>query len=163
VLQPTSLGERGVTAVFEDPEGALFGAVRSKNGDPEDYSGDLNEWFWIDLWTDDVSKSAAFYRGVAGFDVVPIEGNEVRDGVRLVAGGYARAGIMQKHGQGTSTVWLPYVRVADVGAAVARARAAGGTVVKEPIEMPRAIVAIVGDPTGAPVGVVQLRDGAAKP
>jgi hypothetical protein len=36
MVAPTMLGERGETAVFKDPEGTLFGVVRSKNGDPAD-------------------------------------------------------------------------------------------------------------------------------
>jgi predicted enzyme related to lactoylglutathione lyase len=55
-----------------------------------------------------------------------------------------------------SAVWLPYVRVADAAAAVERARAAGGKVLRSPVNLPQAIVAIVADPTGAAVGVAQL-------
>ena len=68
VYEPVMLGERGETAVFRDPEGVLFGVVKSKNGDPPDYAGDVNEWYWVDLWTDDVQKAATFYRAVVGYE-----------------------------------------------------------------------------------------------
>ena len=163
VLAPVALGERGETAVYQDPEGALFGAVHSRNGDPADYSADPNEWLWIDLWTSDVDRAAAFYRSVAGYEVTPAPGDEARHGVHLSAGGYLRAGIMQKNDARATTVWVPYVRVADAKAATEKARAAGGKVVYEPTDLGRAIVAIVMDPTGAPVGIAQLVDHGTRP
>jgi len=162
VVTPTALGERGETAVFQDPEGTLFGVVRSKNGDPADYVGDLNEWVWIDLWTADVDQATRFYSAVAGYQVVPLEQEGLRSGAHLVSGNYVRAGIMQKHDARVSSVWLPYLRVADAKAAADKARAAGGKVVREPVNLGRVIVAIIADPTGAPVGVAQLLDTEAR-
>src|SRR5512135_73932 len=125
VVAPTMLGERGETAVFKDPEGTLFGAVRSKNGDPADYVGDLNEWVWLDLWTADVGQATKFYSAVAGYDVLPLQQEGLRSGAHLVSGGYVRAGVMQKHDTHVSAVWLPYLRVADAKATADKARAAG--------------------------------------
>ena len=159
VFEPAALGERGETAIFRDPDGVLFGAVRSKNGDPPDYAGDLNEWVWLDLWTGDVDRATQFYRAVAGYEVLPLPEGGARSGAHLVSGGYIRAGVMQRQDPGVSTIWLPYVRVADAAAAVEKAKAAGGTVLRTPVSLPRAIVAIVADPTGAPVGIAQLLGG----
>jgi len=158
VVTPTMLGERGETAVFQDPEGTLFGVVRSKSGDPADYVGDLNEWVWLDLWTADVDQATKFYSAVAGYTVLPLEQQGLRSGAHLVSGNYVRAGIMQKHDARVSSVWLPYLRVADAMAATDKARAAGGTVVREPVNLGRVVVAIIADPTGAPVGIAQLLD-----
>jgi len=158
VVKPTMLGERGETAVFQDPEGTLFGVVRSTNGDPADYVGDLNEWVWIDLWTADVDQATKFYGAVAGYTALPLEQEGLRSGAHLVSGNYVRAGVMQKQDAGVSAVWLPYLRVADAKAATEMARAAGGKVVREPVNLGRAIVAILADPTGAPVGIAQLVD-----
>ncbi len=116
VYAPVMLGERGETAVFKDPEGVLFGVVKSKNGDPLDFAGDVNEWYWVDLWTADVEKAAAFYRAVVGFETVPIADDGPRTGLRLMSGGFARAGIMQKRDKKATPTWLPYIRVADAAA-----------------------------------------------
>lgn len=158
MVAPTLLGERGETAVFKDPEGTLFGVVRSKSGDPADYIGDLNEWVWLDLWTADVDQATKFYSAVAGYEVLPLEKEGLRSGAHLVSGGFVRAGVMQKHDPRVSAVWLPYLRVADAGATADKARTAGGTVLREPVNLGRLIVAIVADPTGAPVGIAQLLD-----
>mgnify|MGYP001066250270 CR=1 FL=1 len=158
VVAPVMLGERGETAVFQDPEGTPFGVVRSRNGDPADYAGDVNEWVWLDLWTGDVGRAADFYRTVVGYEVLPLQQEGLRKGVHLVSGGFVRAGIMQKKDVRDSSVWLPYLRVADAAATVSKARAAGGKVIREPVSLGRAIVAIIADPTGAPVGIAQLPD-----
>ena len=158
VYAPTMLGLRGETAIFQDPEGTFFGVVRSKHGDPPDYFGDLHEWVWLDLWTEDVERAAKFYSAVAGYQVLPLPDTGPRHGVHLVSGGYVRAGVMQKAGARDSAVWLPYVRVADAKAAADKARAAGGKVLREPVSIGRAIVAIIADPTGAPIGIAQLLD-----
>ena len=34
---PQKMPKRGEQAVFADPEGALFGVVKSSSGDPEDF------------------------------------------------------------------------------------------------------------------------------
>ena len=163
VYAPVMLGERGKTAVFKDPEGVLFGVVHSKNGDPLDYAGDVNEWYWVDLWTADVEKAATFYRAAIGYETAPVADDGPRSGVRLLSGGFARAGIMQKNSEKSSATWLPYIRVADAKAAAAAARAAGGKVLLDPVAMNIATVAIIADPTGAPVGIVQLPAPEAQP
>ena len=163
VLAPVTLGERGMTAVFKDPEGALFGAVHSRHGDPADYAPDPNEWLWLDLWSGDVAKATAFYAAVVGYTSVPIEGDAVRHGVHLVSGGFARAGIMEKRDERVTAAWLPYVLVTDVAAATEKARAAGGKVLFEPVGTRRAKVAIIADPTGAAVGVAEIDRTDAEP
>jgi predicted enzyme related to lactoylglutathione lyase len=163
VYAPVMLGERGETAVFKDPEGVLFGVVNSKNGDPADFAGDVNEWYWIDLWTADVEKAATFYRAVVGFETVPIADDGRRTGLRLMSGGFARAGIMQKQSKKTTPTWLPYIRVTDARVSAEAAKAAGGKVLLEPLAMSRATVAIIADPTGAPVGIVQVSAPEAQP
>jgi len=163
VYQPVMLGERGETAVYRDPEGVVFGLVNSKNGDPADFAGDVNEWYWVDLWTADVEKAAAFYRAVVGYETVPIADDGLRTGLRLMSGGFARAGIMQKRSKKASATWLPYLRVADARVSAEAARAAGGKVLLEPLAMNRATVAIIADPTGAPVGIVQVPAPEAQP
>jgi predicted enzyme related to lactoylglutathione lyase len=158
MVAPVMLGERGETAVFQDPDGTPFGVVRSRNGDPADYAGDVNEWVWLDLWTGDVGRAADFYRTVIGYEVLPLQQEGLRKGVHLVSGGFVRAGIMKKSDARETSVWLPYLRVADVAAAISKARAAGGKIIREPVSLGRAIVAIIADPTGAPVGIAQLLD-----
>jgi predicted enzyme related to lactoylglutathione lyase len=63
--------KRGEQVVFSDPEGAIFGAIKSSSGDPEDFLPDPGDWIWIQLLSRDAQKAADFYKAVAGYDVVP--------------------------------------------------------------------------------------------
>ena len=92
-----------------------------------------------------------------------IDDDGPRSGVRLVSGGFARGGIMAKRSAETSATWLPYIRVADLNASVIKAKAAGGRVLLQPLSMNLATVAIIADPTGAPVGIVQVSTQEAQP
>lgn len=163
IYAPVVLGERGETAIFADPEGALFGVVHSANGDPADYSGDVNEWVWLDLYSADVDRAARFYQAVVGYDVLPLDPSSPREGVHLASKGFLRAGIMQKRDAKASSVWLPYIRVASTDQSLAAARAAGGKVLYGPTAVGGITIAIIQDPTGAPVGIAQLSATEAQP
>src|SRR5690606_27698848 len=113
---------------------------------PADYVGDVNEWVWLDLWTRDVERATRFYSAVAGYRVVPLEQEGPRSGAHLVSGNYARAGVMRLNDERATPVWLPYVRVADAQAVAGKALAAGGKVLREPVAIGRAVVAVIADP-----------------
>ena len=160
IYGPRTLGDRGEVAVFADPEGALAGMIRSASGDPEDYLGGVGEWLWIELWADDARKEADFYAAAFGYAAQPVDGSPGM--FRLSSDGKLRAGIAQK-GEDTKaakSVWLPYVRVADVDATVAKAEAAGGRVAVSARAFHGARVAVLIDPTGAPFAVAELDGGA---
>jgi hypothetical protein len=156
LLAPRKVGERGEVAVYSDPEGALFGAIRSATGDPEDYLGEVGEWVWVELWVDDAAKSTDFYKAAFGYSVEAVA-DAPTEAFRLRSGDRARAGVTQKRaGSKLPSVWLPYVRVADAAATVAKAKAAGGRVLIEPRPYSGATVALIVDPSGAPFAVAQL-------
>lgn len=161
VFGPKALGARGEVAVFADPEGALAGMIRSASGDPEDYLGGIGEWLWIELWADDARKATDFYSAAFGYSASAVDG--AAGMYRLSSGGKLRAGIMQKAGDAAKarSVWLLYVRVADVDATVKKAVAAGATVAVTARAFHGAKVAVLIDPTGAPFAVAEL-DGGAK-
>lgn len=63
-------------------------------------------------------------------------------------------GIMQHPMPGQPSIWIPYVQVDDVVADTAKAKALGGTVVKDVTEIPgMGWFSIILDPTGAAVGL----------
>ena len=70
---------------------------------------------------------------------------------------------MQKRDAKVSSVWLPYLRVADAEKTLAATRAAGGKILYGPAPVGRTVVAIIADPTGAPVGIAQLPTAEAQP
>jgi len=155
LMPPRTLGERGTVALFLDPEGGLFGAINSATGDPEDYLADDNQWLWIELMANDPAKMAEFYKGIGAYDVVDGAATGESSGFRLKSGGYARAGIQAKLDQKYPTTWVPYLRVKSVADTVASATAAGAKIVMQPARMHGTTMAIIVDPTGAPVALAE--------
>ena len=58
--------------------------------------------------------------------------------------------------------WLPFVRVRSVGDSLARARGLGGKVLLEPSPgLLEGRVAVIADPTGAAIGLLEWNDAPA--
>jgi len=146
---PLVLKGRGRLAVVTDPQGALLVLVRSTDGDPADREAPEGGWLWTELWTHDKPASLAFYERLGGYTV---EQRDVAGGAYsvFVGDGTPRAGVVANPFDSVTTNWLPYIRVGDVGAMVARVEELGGKVLVEPRADRRAgSAAIVADPTGA--------------
>lgn len=157
VVPPRAVPGRGEMAVLADPEGAPFGVIRSSSGDPPDYLAADRQWVWIELWAKDPQAMAQFYSGLAGYETAAVERPDGRLGYLLAAGGYTRCGIIPSPMSGAPPVWLPYLRVEDVRAAATQAENAGARVVVRPDARIRdGRVALIVDPTGAPVGLAQV-------
>jgi predicted enzyme related to lactoylglutathione lyase len=161
LAHPQKFPKRGEQAVFTDPEGAIFGVIKSISGDPQDFKPDPGDWIWIQLLSHDSAKASKFYREVGGYDIVEnTESNRLSDFV-LVSEGYARATVrtIPKDRAQAKPDWLPYVRVNSVRDSVARAKELGGQVLFEPRpEYLDSKVAVIRDPTGAAMGLLEWSD-----
>jgi len=152
--------DRGSFAVVADAEGVLFGVMDSSSGDPADFRAEEGEWIWFNLYTRQVTQSADFYATLFDYETYAPEAGEDEGKVLdifLARQGYSRAGVRQLGaGSESQPTWLGYVRVADVGAKVARAKQLGGDVIYSPDDsMDSGELAIVSDPVGAPVGLLR--------
>jgi len=155
IVSPVDAGSRGRLALLADPEGGLFGILRSSTGDPEDYLAEVHEWLWFELWADDPEGMGRFYQSVADYRIeTGATTVEHGRGLHLVAGGLPRAGVLAKTAR-VPTTWIPYVRVASVTETVQKARAAGAAIVIEPMTARGTQVALLLDPTGAPIAVAE--------
>ena len=149
---------RGDQAVFMDPEGALFGAIRSSSGDPQDYEADVGDWIWIQMWSRDSLKSAEFYGSVVGYEVEENTASARTNDYVLVSEKYARGTVLQLPADDKQLrpTWLLFVRVKNVIEAVAKAQELGGKVLIAPsAELFQDHVAVIADPTGAAVGLLE--------
>jgi predicted enzyme related to lactoylglutathione lyase len=165
LAKPQKMPQRGEQAVFADPDGAIFGVVKSSAGDPEDFLAEPGEWIWIQLLSRDAHKAAEFYRAVAGYEVIEnTADNRVSDFV-LTSEGYARATVrtLRDTSAQVQPTWLPFVRVKNVGESLAQAKQLGGKVLVEPRpELLDGKVALITDPTGAAIGVLEWQEGMLK-
>jgi predicted enzyme related to lactoylglutathione lyase len=155
---PQKMPKRGEQAVFADPEGALFGVIKSSAGDPEDFLADPGDWIWLQLLSRDGRKAAEFYHQVGGYEIIAnTVSNKLSDYV-LTSEGYARATMrtIRKDDEKLRPLWLLFVRVKNVVASVALTKQLGGKVWIEPkAELFDGKVAVITDPTGAAIGLLE--------
>ena len=124
--------------------------------------------FWTELMTRDVEAAKHYYGKICGwtFTNMPMgPGNP--DYVLGLKGKRPIVGIMDMNESSDDDTaepfWMSYFAVDDVDAAVEETVASGGTLKREPFEVPATgRIAIVTDPTGALFGLmtpVEMPDG----
>lgn len=155
IVPLATIAGRGTHALFRDPQGAVFGVLRSDTGDSPDAPVADGDFFWLDLLARDPAQAAKFYRGLAGYEISQTELDDGMTRTVLASGGYARAGIAAMPAAVKQPGWLPYVLVEDVAGTLEKARAAGGTVLVEPrADLLDGNVGVIADPRGGVLGVV---------
>ena len=158
LVAPTKIPNRGEQAVCVDAEGALFGLVRSSSGDPPDFLAEPGDWTWIQLLSNDAKKAAEFYGKLAGYEILENRGGQATSDFVLASKGFARATVRTippKH-QGVPPNWLPFVRVKNIRDSLVRTTELGGRVRLAPKpEVFQGKVAVISDPTGAALGVME--------
>jgi predicted enzyme related to lactoylglutathione lyase len=164
MAKPQKFPKRGEQAIFADPEGALFGVIKSSSGDPEDFLPDDGDWIWIQLLSHDAKKAAEFYRAVGDYEVVENTATNRLNDYVLTSEGYARATVRTiAPGMKVNSTWLPFVRVKSVSESVAQAKQLGGKSLIEPsASLLGGKVAVIADPTGAAIGVMEWSQALAK-
>lgn len=154
--QPTRLPQRGTYALGRDPEGAVFGVLKSDSGDPIDSKVGTGDFIWMDLFANDITRIGEFYKLLAGYS---IEAREPRKGVKrliLHSVDKPRAGIVPRPETANRSGWLPYIKVNDVAATLSKVTAAGGRIMVEPDKsLLDSNLAIFADPQGGILGIVK--------
>jgi predicted enzyme related to lactoylglutathione lyase len=161
VLFPArDLPRRGTQAILVDPEGAEIGVLHSSTGDPGEYAPDPGDLTWAQLFVRDPVAAGRFYAGVVGWEALPDTRGDRPNVFVFTSGGYSRASVAPLPPRPEDKPgWLLFVRVADVKTAVAKAVSLGGRVLVAPSDAPTEFWrAVIVDPTGAVIGLVQLQE-----
>lgn len=159
--EPRTYVQRGRQAVFTDPQGAVFAVLQSSSGDPPDVLAEPGEWIWSSLITSDPNKGAAFYQAVFGYEVFDQIGDDGAEHVLLVSNDYARASanVLPSGNSRPHPHWLNFVRVINAADSVAKAKALGGRVLVAPhLGAHGGSIAVIADPNGAPLGLLEWTD-----
>jgi uncharacterized protein len=149
---------RGRQAVLNDPEGAVFAILASSSGDPADVLAEPGEWIWSSLQVADPAKDASFYQALFGYDLYDVPSEDGLKHVILSSQDFARASVntFPDASSGRHPHWLNFVRVLDAASVASKATALGGRVLVEPrLDRHGGNVAVIADPTGAPVGIME--------
>jgi predicted enzyme related to lactoylglutathione lyase len=161
IAAPQKFPNRGEQAIFTDPEGAVFGVIRSSAGDPEDFMADPGDWIWMQLLTRDGRKASEFYQEIAGYDILENTAAGSLSDYVLSSDGYARATVrtIPARMEQVRPAWLPFVRVSVLAEAVAQVERLGGTVLLAPnATVFDGKVAAIADPTGAAIGLIEWNE-----
>jgi len=152
---PKALPNRGTYALLRDPEGAIFGVLKSDSGDPPDRAIENGNIFWLDLFAKNTKRAGEFYKKLAGYDISSEDFGGVQRTFLWSAEKY-RAGIVTLPYEANRSGWLPYVRVKNVEATLKKVRDAGGIVMVEPDKaLLDGNLAIFSDPLGGIIGIVK--------
>ena len=164
LLAPVNVRGRGTHAVFRDPQGAVFGVLAAGDGDPADTPVADGDVFWVDLFTNVPLDAASFYTGLAGYEVFPGGASWGRDRWILATEGIARAGLVPVAAGKMAPGWLPYILVDDVAGTLQRAQNAGGKIIVAPrADLLGGNLAVIADPLGGVVGIVDWAARTAAP
>ncbi|HSN72972.1 MAG TPA: VOC family protein [Steroidobacteraceae bacterium] len=117
---------------------------------------------WNDLITQDLPAARRFYGGMFGWTFEETTGPAGREYVLARSGGIYVAGMVPVEARRdgvTLSRWLHYVSVADVDAAVADTRSAGGRTAVDARDVALGRVAAIIDPEGAVIGLARSSIG----
>ena len=113
---------------------------------------------WMDLTVSNASEVRDFYCAVAGWRPHPVAMGDYED-FAMMPDGAAQpvGGICHARGEneGLPPVWLIYIVVPDIDAALAEVSARGGAVVRPAQSMGGARYAVISDPAGAVCSLYQ--------
>ncbi|WBU64069.1 VOC family protein [Paracoccus aerodenitrificans] len=164
--EPEYVPGTGRFAILADPQGAAFGVMqpemtdetrkRAEAGESAFDQNKAGHGNWNELMTSDPEAGQAFYSGVFGW----AEGEAMDMGemgvYQLIRREGKDIGAVMGLGNAPVPAWLPYFGVdGSVTAKVDQIKAAGGTVLHGPVEVPGpAFIAVAQDPQGAGFAVV---------
>lgn len=116
---------------------------------------------WADLTVEDAAAVRDFYAGVVGWEAAGVDMGGYADfamgprGAEPVAGVCFGRGSNAEIREKVGAAWLLYVTVRSVDAALEACDARGGEVLVGPREMPGHRYAVIRDPAGAAMAVIE--------
>ena len=152
----------GSQAIITDNEGSPVGLLQSSSGDSADVEPAPGEWNWFHLLVQDPQAAADFYRRAFSYDVATDARVQKTNELLLSSGSLNRGGVSVLPDQeGAKPGWLGIVRVASLDETLARVPALGGSVIVAPHEAALGSrFALIADPTGGSVGIVEYVNNA---
>ncbi len=153
-----SYAHRGRQTLLADPDGVAFGLMASSSGDPRDELALPGEWIWSSLLARHVEADVAFYQRLFGFEAFELEPSEGAEHAILASEDLARASVnsLLADAQRRQPHWLGFLRVDDVERVARQATILGGRVIVEPrLDRHGSPMAVLQDPSGAPVGIME--------
>ncbi|GAB3093688.1 VOC family protein [Pseudomaricurvus hydrocarbonicus] len=145
LLPPRAYPNRGLSALVQDPQGAVFEVLQLSAADDAEPVDD-GVWIWHELITTSPQASAAWYAKVFQLEVESMDGGRQL----LKKGSLKLATISSNPFEDQRNQWIPVVATGDFETTVGRVSEWGGRVaviLDPPVSSGR--LALIQDPTGA--------------
>ncbi|ACY14946.1 VOC family protein [Haliangium ochraceum] len=158
LVAPMDIPGVGRFSLLGDPQGALFALLRPRAPTQSAGAPCAGEFAWCELGTRDWQRVWSFYEALFAWQRAATIDMGAHGSYQCfrIAGSERQNGGMHDLASDPPTPgrWLFYVRVDDIDAAVERALAAGGALLRGPMEVPGGDrVAQLSDPQGAAFAV----------
>jgi predicted enzyme related to lactoylglutathione lyase len=112
-----------------------------------------NPFVHVELVSTDVAKAKSFYGKLFKWKLEDVDMGDMTYTLIRVGEGTG-GGLMKNPVSGGHSMWIAYVKVADVKAATKKAKALGAKIKKDVTEVKGAgLLSIITDPTGAMLGL----------
>lgn len=160
-LEPRYLPAAGSGATVLDPAGATLGLYQAEARSGVAALNALGTLCWNELSTGDPAGSAEFYQGLFGFASEQRESSRGQRYTVLSLDGDPVAGLLALESTWPNEIparWMPYFRVADLSASVARVHELGGADLLGPVPSPHGPLHVVDDPDENPLYLIELTD-----
>jgi len=159
IAEPMDVVGLGTMAVFTDPAGAVFGVWQPGTFVGSELVNETGCFGWNELGTRDTAGAKEFYGSVFGWGHEDEASDRVGTYTVWKVGDAMVGGMLDIEAAGVPAEvpphWLVYFTVEDTDAAVEKAKAGGGDVRMDPIDIPVGRFAVLGDPHGAVFAVLQ--------
>lgn len=150
------IGDSGKMVICADPTGAVFGLWEAQNHIGAGIDGEHGAMTWWEVNTRDSAAACDFYGKLFNLTPHKMEG---QDYFILQRDGQMVCGVLQMDAnwEGIPPHWMGYFAVDNTDAALAQVTAAGGRVAVPAFDMAYGRMAVIADPGGAHVSIVQLK------
>jgi len=155
VLVPPTTIPAGRFSVVTSPSGAAICLFHEADeATATNAPGGEGSIHWVELHSTDLDADLAWLGATFGFTTETMA-MPTGDYFLIKDGDEMRGGAMKQAHEGAPSMWLTWIELAGVDAAVERASAAGGNVLAPAFDVPTVgRMAILADPTGGVFGVI---------
>ncbi|HEV8073043.1 MAG TPA: VOC family protein [Opitutaceae bacterium] len=152
----------GTQAIITDKEGSPIGLLQSSSGDSADDEPAPGDWNWFHLLAKDPLSAAAFYQQVFNYNVALDARTKKKNELLLSSDELNRGSVsLLPDREDAKPGWLGVIRVANLDETLARVSALGGEIVVAPHDAAfGSRFAMIADPTGGTVGLVEYENNA---
>ena len=150
---PFDVFDSGRMMVIQDPSGASVNLWQPQNHLGASLVNTYGAMVWNELVTNDMPKAMEFFKGLLGWEFQKQEG---QDYYMILNNGRPAGGMLTVEGMSEMPAfWMVYYNVADIDASIAKVKALGGQIHKEQEAVGVGRFAIINDPTGGVMTIMQ--------